>query len=139
MPTTTPRAPKTEYHPAADAILVRQFGPYTTVADLTREADGHPAAIVIELLHANARRVDWAAERLESHITRVVDDLTSAARDLPYGLMVEIPTGTLHDIPALVATYHEALLNLVGTVAKAAPAFRTSVATPPTGEAEASS
>jgi len=139
MPSNTPRTPKTEYHPAVDAILVRQFGPYTTVAHLTRAADGHPAAIVIELLHANARRVEWAAERLESHITSVVADLTSAAWDLPHGLMVEVPTGTLRDIPALVATYHEALLNLVGTVATAAPAFRTAVAAPPTGEAEASS
>lgn len=139
MPATTPRALKAKYHPAVDAILIRQFGPHTTVADLTRAADGHPAAIVIELLHANACRVEWAAERLENHITMVVNDLTSAARDIPYGLMVEVPTGTLRDIPALVATYHEALLNLVGTVAKTASMFRTDPAVPSTSEAEASS
>ena len=139
MPTTTPRAPKAEYHPAVDAILVRQFGPHMTVADLTCAADGHPAAMVIEVLHAKARRVEWAAERLESEITTVVNDLTSAARDIPYGLMVDVPIGTLRDIPALVATYHEALLNLVGTVAKAASTFRTTVAPPPISDAEASS
>ena len=139
MPSTTPRTPTTEYHPAVNAILVRQFGPYMTVADLTRAADGHPAAIVIELLHAHASRVEWAAERLESHITTVVNDLTSAARDLPYGLMVEVPTGTLRDIPALVATYHEALLSLEA-VTKAAATFRTALAAPlASGQTEASS
>lgn len=138
MLTTTPRTSKAEYHPAVNAILVRQFGPYMTVADLTRAADGHPAAIVIELLHANARRVEWAAERLETHITTVVNGLTSAARDLPYGLMVEVPTGTLRDIPALVATYHEALPSLVGSVATTASTFRTSPAASPISEAEAS-
>ncbi|MEY9935275.1 hypothetical protein ABH926_009950 [Catenulispora sp. GP43] len=79
MPATTPRTPKVKYHPAVDAILIRQFGPYMTVAELTRAADGHPAAIVIELLHANACRVEWAAERLEDQIATVVSDLTSAA------------------------------------------------------------
>ncbi|MEY9858549.1 hypothetical protein ABH935_004164 [Catenulispora sp. GAS73] len=138
MPTTTPNAPKAQYHPAVDAILVRHLGPELTVADLAHATAGHPAAILIELLHANACRVERAAKRLQSHVAMVVNDLNSAARDIPHGLRVEVATGTLRDIPALVATYHEVLLTLEA-VAKAASTFRTAPAAPLTSQAEASS
>ncbi|WP_194890923.1 hypothetical protein [Catenulispora pinisilvae] len=138
MPITKPNAPKAQYHPAVDAILVRHLGSDLTVADLTHVAAGHPAAILIELLHANACRVEWAAKRLESHVAMVVNDLTSTARDIPHGPRVEVATGTLRDIPALVATYHEALLSLEA-VAKAAATFGTAPAAPLTSQAEASS
>jgi hypothetical protein len=135
---TTPNVSKAQYRPAVDAILARRFGSDPVVATLTRVAAGHTAAILIELLHANACRVEWAARRLESHINMVVNDLTSAARDIPHVLRVEVATGTLRDIPALVATYHEALLSLEA-VAKATATFRTAPAAPLTSQAEASS
>ena len=139
MPTATPNAPKAQYHPAVDAILVRHLGADLTVADLTHAANGNPVAILVDLLHANACRVEWAAKRLQSHVAMVVNDLNSAARDIPHGLRVEVATGTLRDIPALVATYHEALLSLEA-VTKAAATFRTALAAPlASGQTEASS
>lgn len=138
MPTTTPNTPKAQYHPAVDATLVRHFGSALTLAERTLVAAGHPAEIFIELLQANACRVDWAARRLESHIRMVISHLTNAARDIPQGVRVDVATGTVRDIPALAAAYHEALLSLEA-VAEATAMFQTAPTAPRISAAEAPS
>jgi hypothetical protein len=126
--TSSDVAPATaQYHPAVDAVLFAEFGPGVTVAELVKATRGTPEAILVDLLNTAACRAKWAAPNLESKLPRLTDDVQRAVRDVAHGWLTEIASGNLHQIPQLVATYHEALIGL-GNTARHLARFRAALA-----------